>query len=67
MYSIKTCPANCEDLVHCSRLGNMSAHEMMAGYTDFVCGVVRDVTVMIPLSYIVDSGMKRIKRTDAEW
>lgn len=59
--------ANCDDTVLCSRLGYVSVHGIMAGYTDFSVGLVRDEPVMIPIDILVEAGSKKMKRKDYEW
>ena len=49
------------------RLGTVAVHGVMAGYTDFSVGLVRDEPVMIPIDILVDAGSKRMKRKDYEW
>ena len=67
MYAIRSVKANCEDTVLCSRLGYVAVHGIMAGYTDFSVGLVRDEPVMIPIDILVDAGSKKMKRKDYEW
>ena len=67
MYAVRTTPANCDDQILCSRLGFVSVHGVMAGFTDFSVGMVRNAPVYIPVDIIVDAGSKRMKRNDLEW
>ena len=67
MYAIRSVKANCEDTVLCSRLGYVAVHGIMAGYTDFSVGLVRDEPVMIPIDILVEAGSKKMKRKDYDW
>ena len=49
------------------RLGTVAVHGVMAGFTDFSVGLVRDEPVMIPIDILVEAGSKKIKRKDNEW
>lgn len=67
MYAIRSVKANCDDTVLCSRLGTVAVHGIMAGFTDFSVGLVRDEPVMIPIDILVEAGSKKMKRKDYEW
>ena len=53
--------------IYYSKLGCTSVHGVMAGYTDFSVGNVRDVQVMIPIEILASAGSKKMKRKDYEW
>lgn len=49
------------------RLGTVAVHGIMAGFTDFSVGLVRDEPVMIPIDILVEAGSRKMKRKDYEW
>jgi hypothetical protein len=49
------------------RLGYCASHGIMAGFTDFSVGLVRDEPVLIPIDILVEAGSKKMKRKDYEW
>ena len=54
-------------LINYSKLGYVAVHGLMAGFTDFSVGMVRDDPVMIPLDILVTAGKKKMKRKDYDW
>lgn len=49
------------------KLGTTAAHGIMAGYTDFSVGLVRNDIVMIPVEILVAAGSRKMKRKDYDW
>jgi len=52
-YAIRTVAANAADVDLCHRLGHCASHCIMAGFTDFSIGLVRNYPVMIPLPLLI--------------
>lgn len=52
-YAIRTAPANGADQDLCNNLAYSGVHSVMAGYTDFSVGQIRNNTVMIPISLLI--------------
>jgi len=67
MYAIRSIKANCDDTILCTKLGTTASHGIMAGFTDFSVGLVRDENVMIPIDILVEAGSRRMKRKDYDW
>ena len=66
-YAIRTSPANSADTDLCHRLAHVAVHCVMAGYTDFSVGMVRNYPVMIPISILTAQSTRQLKRKDHEW
>lgn len=56
-YTIRSVPANSNDSMYCSALGQYAVHAAMAGKTAMLVGLVRDEYVHLPLK-TVGSGMR---------
>lgn len=56
-YTIRSVPANSNDSMYCSALGQYAVHAAMAGKTAMLVGLMRDEYVHLPLRAI-GSGMK---------
>lgn len=52
-YAIRTTAANGADSDLCHKLGHCAAHSLMAGYSDFSVGLVRNSPVLIPLDLLI--------------
>lgn len=65
--ALRTTPANGADNDLCHKLSHAAVHCVMAGYTDFCIGLVRDTPVMMPLSLLCAQEPRRFKRSDPEW
>lgn len=66
-YAIRTTPANGGDTDLCHRLAHCAVHGVMAGYTDFSVGQVRNYPVLIPLQLLIKQSTRMLKRQDHEW
>lgn len=66
-YAIRTTPANGADTDICHKLAHSAVHGVMAGYTDFSLGIVRNCPAMIPLDLLIKQNPRQLKRKDSEW
>lgn len=48
-------------------MATTAVHGVMAGFTDFSVGLVRDENVMIPIDMLVEAGSRKMKRKDYDW
>jgi len=66
-YAIRTAPANGGDSDLCHKLAHTATHSIMAGYTGFSVGLVRNNPVIIPLTLLIAQSSRMMKRRDHEW
>lgn len=50
-----------------SKLATCAVHGLMAGFTEFSVGLVREENVMIPIDMLVEAGSRKMKRKDYDW
>ena len=66
-YMIRTVPANSADRQFCSTLAQNAVHTAMAGFTNFTCGIIRGVSVTLPLHLIAEGEKNRLDEQDRGW
>ena len=52
-YAIRSAPANPDDSVYCTRLGNAAVHAAMAGKTKLIIGLVNNRFVHLPINTVI--------------
>jgi 6-phosphofructokinase 1 len=52
-YAIRSSPANPDDSIYCSRLGNAAVHAAMSGKTKLIIGVVNNRYVHLPIKTVI--------------
>jgi 6-phosphofructokinase 1 len=45
----------------------VAVHGVMAGFTEFSVGLMRDEPVMIPIEVLIEAGSRKMRRKDYEW
>ncbi|MDR2542952.1 MAG: ATP-dependent 6-phosphofructokinase [Treponema sp.] len=52
-YAIRSSPANPDDSVYCTRLGNAAVHAAMSGKTKLIIGIVNNRFVHLPIKAVI--------------
>ncbi|MCE5252081.1 ATP-dependent 6-phosphofructokinase [bacterium] len=65
-YIIRSSPANAEDSIFCSQLGQKAVHAAMSGRTKMVVGVWNNTFTHVPMSAVI-SKRKQIDPSGPEW
>jgi 6-phosphofructokinase 1 len=66
-YMIRTVPANSADRQFCSILAQNAVHGAMAGFTNFTCGIIRGISVNLPLELVANGQKNKLKAEDRGW
>jgi len=66
-YMIRTVPANSADRQFCSVLAQNAVHGAMAGYTNFTCGIIRGISVNLPLHLVAEGQKNKLVYEDRGW
>ncbi len=66
-YMVRTVPANSVDRQFCSVLAQNAVHGAMAGFTNFTCGIIRGISVNLPISLVAEGEKNRIMYEDRGW
>eukprot|EP00455_Lapot_gusevi_P046249 TRINITY_DN6053_c0_g1_i1.p1 TRINITY_DN6053_c0_g1~~TRINITY_DN6053_c0_g1_i1.p1 ORF type:complete len:519 (-),score=191.53 TRINITY_DN6053_c0_g1_i1:90-1562(-) len=66
-YMIRSVPANAADSVYCIMLAQNAVHGAMAGYTNFVSGLVNARTVYIPIDIICKASPTYLNPLGRTW
>jgi 6-phosphofructokinase 1 len=65
-YIIRSSPANAEDSIFCSQLGQYAVHAAMSGRTKMVVGIWNNTFTHVPMSAVI-SKRKQIDPSGPEW
>jgi len=66
-YMIRTVPANSADRQFCSSLAQNAVHGAMAGYTNFTCGIIRGVSVNLPIHLVAEGEKNKLHIDNLDW
>eukprot|EP01022_Parablepharisma_sp_SALTPOND_P019655 TRINITY_DN3399_c2_g1_i1.p1 TRINITY_DN3399_c2_g1~~TRINITY_DN3399_c2_g1_i1.p1 ORF type:complete len:607 (-),score=64.22 TRINITY_DN3399_c2_g1_i1:3008-4828(-) len=66
-YMIRTVPANSADRQFCSSLAQNAVHGAMAGFTNFTCGIIRGVSVNLPIHLVAEGEKNKMDYEDRGW
>lgn len=66
-YMIRTVPANSADRQFCAVLAQNAVHGAMAGFTNFTCGIIRGISVNLPIELVGDGQKNKIEYKDRAW
>eukprot|EP00826_Nyctotherus_ovalis_P002247 TRINITY_DN10431_c0_g1_i2.p1 TRINITY_DN10431_c0_g1~~TRINITY_DN10431_c0_g1_i2.p1 ORF type:complete len:518 (-),score=167.78 TRINITY_DN10431_c0_g1_i2:133-1686(-) len=66
-YIIRTVPANGADRQFCSVLAQNAVHGAMAGFTNFTSGIIRGVSVNLPIELVANGEKNRLVYEDRAW
>ena len=66
-YIIRTVPANSADRQYCSVLAQNAVHGAMAGFTNFTSGMIRGMTVNLPIELVAEGEKNRLIYEDRAW
>ncbi len=66
-YMIRTVPANSADRQFCSVLAQNAVHGAMAGFTNFTCGIIRGISVNLPIDLVANGEKNRLHYEDRGW
>ncbi len=66
-YMIRTVPANSADRQFCSVLAQNAVHGAMAGFTNFTCGIIRGISVNLPIDLVANGEKNRLEYADRGW
>lgn len=66
-YIIRTVPANSADRQFCSVLAQNAVHGAMAGFTNFTSGIIRGISVNLPIDLIANGEKNRLVYDDRAW
>lgn len=66
-YIIRTVPANSADRQFCSVLAQNAVHGAMAGFTNFTSGIIRGVSVNLPVELVANGDKNRLVYDDRAW
>eukprot|EP00826_Nyctotherus_ovalis_P004269 TRINITY_DN1090_c0_g2_i2.p1 TRINITY_DN1090_c0_g2~~TRINITY_DN1090_c0_g2_i2.p1 ORF type:complete len:471 (-),score=106.41 TRINITY_DN1090_c0_g2_i2:832-2199(-) len=66
-YMVRTVPANSADKQFCSVLAQNAVHGAMAGFTNFTSGMIRGVSVNLPIELVAHGEKNRLTYADRAW
>ena len=66
-YMVRTVPANSADRQFCSVLAQNAVHGAMAGFTNFTSGIIKGVSVNLPIELVANGVKNKLAYEDRSW